>query len=182
MLRAIRVIDRINETVGKSFAWLIVVLTFAMSFEVFSRYLFGRPTTWAFDVSYMGYGIYFMMGSAYTLSKNAHVRGDIFYRNFKPRTQALIDVVLYIIIFFPAMVALIVIGLDFFLDSYRIGETSPLSPYDTPVWPLKGAIPAAAFFLLLQGFAQVMRCIIAIRTGAWPDHEEHGLEEAEATA
>jgi len=180
VLRVIKRIDRISEFVGKTFAWLAVVLTFSMSFEVFSRYLFGRPTTWAFDVSYMSYGVYFMMGSAYTLSKNAHVRGDIFYRNFRPRVQAMIDLALYIIVFFPAMIALVVVGWDFFRDSYLVRETSPLSPYDTPVYPLKFAIPAGALLLLVQGVAQVLRCVITLRTGAWPDHEEHGLEEAEA--
>ncbi|MDR7521286.1 MAG: TRAP transporter small permease subunit [Armatimonadota bacterium] len=180
MRRVIRGIDRISETVGKAFAWLAVAMTLAMSFEVVSRYVFDRPTTWAFDASYMMYGAYFMMGSAYTLSRNAHVRGDIFYRNFTPRTQALIDLVLFIVVFFPAMTAFVVIGWDFFLHSFRIRETSPLSPYATPVWPLKGAIPAGAGLLLLQGVAQVLRCVIAIRTGQWPDHEEHGLEEAEA--
>lgn len=168
MERIIAVIDRISEFVGKTFAWFALGMTLAMSFEVFSRYLFGRPTTWAFDASYMMYGSYFFMGAAYTLSRNAHVRGDIFYRNFKPRTQALIDLTLYIIVFFPAMLALIYIGTDFFLDSFRVRETSPLSPYDTPVYPLKAAIPAGALLLMVQGVAQVLRCVIAIRTGAWP--------------
>lgn len=181
MLKVIKVIDRISEIIGKSFAWLAVVLTVAMSFEVFSRYLFGRPTTWAFDVSYMSYGVYFMMGSAYTLSRNAHVRGDIFYRNFRPRTQAAIDLTLYLVVFFPAMLALVFVGWDFFRDSFLVRETSPLSPYDTPVYPLKAAIPAGAALLLVQGVAQVLRCIITLRTGSWPDHEEHGLEDAEAT-
>ncbi len=168
-------IDRINEVVGKTFAWLVVAMTLAMTFEVFSRYFFGRPTTWAFDASYMMYGIYFFLGSAYTLSRNAHVRGDIFYRNFPERTQAIIDLTLYLIVFFPAMIALIFIGWDFFRDSFAIRETSPLSPYDTPVYPLKAAIPVGAFFLLLQGVAQVLRCFIAIRSGRWPA----GTAEAE---
>ncbi|MBI3975911.1 MAG: TRAP transporter small permease subunit [Armatimonadetes bacterium] len=175
----IRRIDRISEIVGKAFAWLVVAMTFAMSFEVFSRYFFGRPTTWAFDVSYMMYGSYFIMGSAYTLSRNAHVRGDIFYRNFSERTQAIIDLTLYLIVFFPAMLALIFIGTDFFLDSYRIRETSPLSPYDTPVYPLKAAIPAGALLLLVQGVAQVLRCLFAIRTGRWPTGTPEAAEVAE---
>jgi TRAP-type mannitol/chloroaromatic compound transport system permease small subunit len=115
------------------------------------------------------------MGAAYTLSRNAHVRGDIFYRNFSERTQAIIDLTLYLVVFFPAMIALIFIGWDFFRDSYAIRETSPLSPYDTPIYLLKAAIPAGAFLLLLQGIAQVLRSIIAIRTGRWPA----GTAEAE---
>jgi len=122
-----------------------------------------------------------MMGSAYTLSRNAHVRGDIFYRNFSPRVQAIIDLSLYLVVFFPAMIAMVFVGWDFFRDSFLIRETSPLSPYDTPVYPLKAAIPAGSLLLLVQGVAEVLRCLIAIRTGHWPDHE-HGLEEAEAGA
>ncbi len=168
MERVISRIDRISELVGKTFAWFIVAMTLAMTTEVLSRRFLGRPTTWAFDASYMMYGSYFLLGSAYTLSRNAHVRGDIFYRNFPPRTQAWIDLVLYLIVFFPAMTAMVIVGANFFWDSFSVRETSPLSPYDTPVYPLKGAIPAGAFFLLLQGVAQVLRCIICIRTGRWP--------------
>lgn len=169
MIKIIRIIDRISELSGKGFAWVILPLTFALGYEVVSRYLFNRPTTWAFDTSYMLYGAYFMMGSAYTLSRNAHVRGDIFYRNFSDRTQAVIDLVLYVLVFFPAMLALVFVGQRFFLDSFHIRETSPLSPYGTPVYPLKAAIPLGALLLLVQGVAQVLRCIIAIRTGRWPD-------------
>lgn len=166
--RIIATIDRISELVGKTFAWLILILTFALGYEVFSRYLFNRPTTWAFDVSYMSYGAYFMMGSAYTLSRNAHVRGDIFYRRFPDRTQATIDLTLYLIVFFPAMLAMIAVGLDYFWESFQIRETSPLSPYDTPIYLLKAVIPIAALLLFLQGVAQSLRCVHAIRTGSWP--------------
>ena len=168
MEKVVAFIDRVSEIVGKTFAWLVVGITLAMSFEIISRRLAGRPTTWAFDFSYMSYGMYFMLGSAYTLSRNAHVRGDIFYRNFSPRTQATIDLILYLLVFFPAMIALTWVGWKFFMDSYRVHETSPLSPYATPVWPLKAAIPAGAALLTLQGVAQVLRCVTAIRTGQWP--------------
>lgn len=171
--RIIRVIDRISEVAGKGFAWLILSLTFALGYEVFSRYFFDKPTTWAFDASYMMYGAYFMMGSAYTLSRNAHVRGDIFYRKFPDRVQAIIDLTLYFLVFFPAMIALVVVGTQFFLESFRIRETSPLSPYDTPIYPLKAVIPVAGFLLLLQGIVQVIHCVHAIRTGTWPaDYRE----------
>lgn len=166
--RVIRVIDRINELIGKTIAWLILFLTFALAFEVFSRYLFKAPTTWAFDLSYMTYGAYFMLGSAYTLSRNAHVRGDIFYRRFSDRTQAIIDLTLYLIVFFPAMIALLMVGWNYAAASFAIRETSPLSPYATPIYPLKAVIPASAFLLILQGVAQVLRCIHAVRTGSWP--------------
>lgn len=177
MQRVIKAIDRISDLSGKTFAWTILPLTFALGYEVFSRYLFNRPTTWAFDVGYMLYGAYFMMGSAYTLYRNAHVRGDIFYRNFPDRVQAIIDLTLYILVFFPAMIALAYVGVTFFFESFRIRETSPLSPYATPVYPLKAIIPVAAVLLLLQGVAQALRCIIAIRTGRWPDYVEPEVVE-----
>jgi TRAP-type mannitol/chloroaromatic compound transport system permease small subunit len=172
VLRAIRTIDAVTAFVGKTFAWLIVALTFALVYEVMSRYLLGRPTLWAFDASYMLYGAYFMMGSAYTLARNAHVRGDIFYRRFPERVQAAIDLTLYLLVFFPAMIALTAAGWEFFWHSYLVREASPLSPIGTPVYPLKAAIPAGAFLLFLQGAAQVLRCILAIQTGRWTDHEQ----------
>ncbi|MGQ0549982.1 MAG: TRAP transporter small permease subunit [Armatimonadota bacterium] len=169
MERAIRGINAVNEFVGKAAGWIILLLTFSMAYEVFSRYLFNVPTTWAFDLSLMLYGAYFMLGSAYTLARNAHVRGDIFYRNFPPRTQAIIDLTLYIVVFFPAMLALIFVGWNYFTQSFSIRETSAFSPYARPIYPLKAAIPIGAFFLLLQGVAQVFRCTITLRTGQWPE-------------
>lgn len=178
--RIIQAIDRISEIFGKGFAWLILPLSFALGYEVFSRYVFNSPTTWAFDAAYMMYGAYFLMASAYTLSRDGHVRGDIFYRNFSPRTQAIIDLTLYLLVFFPAMIALMVAGWRFFLASFLIRETSPLSPYATPVYPLKAVIPLGAALLTVQGVAQVLRCVHAIRRGRWLHHKVHGLEEVEA--
>lgn len=182
MERIIHRIDSISEFVGKTAAWVIIPLTFALGYEVFSRYLFSAPTTWAFDLSITLYGVYFMLASAYALRRNAHVRGDIFYRNFPQRTQAIIDLTLYILVFFPAMLALMYMGTSYFWASFLIRETSSFSPYARPIYPLKAAIPLSAFFLLLQGVAQVMRCIIAIRTGRWHDQEKVRPEEAEAVA
>lgn len=181
MQRVIRRISAISEFVGKAAAWLILPLAFSMGYEVFSRYLFSAPTTWAFDTSLMLYGAYFLLASAYVLSKNAHVRGDIFYRNWSPRTQAILDLTLYIVVFLPAMLALVWVGFDFFKNSFLIRETSAFSPYRRPIYPLKAAIPLGAFLLLLQGVAQMLRCVIAIRTGRWPDEEERRPGEPEAT-
>lgn len=179
MEQTIRRINAISAFVGKASGWIILPLTFSIGFEVFSRYFFSAPTTWAFDTSLMMYGAYFMLASAYTLSKNAHVRGDIFYRNFSVRTQATIDLTLYILVFFPAMLALLWVGADFFWDSFLIRETSAFSPYRRPIYPLKATIPIAAFLLLLQGVAQVLRCVIALRTGRWPDYETREAGELE---
>jgi TRAP-type mannitol/chloroaromatic compound transport system permease small subunit len=177
----IRRITAVSEFVGKAAAWIIIPLTFALGYEVFARYLFNAPTTWAFDLGIILYGSYFLLASAYTLAHNAHVRGDIFYRNFSHRTQAIIDLTLYILVFFPAMLALTWVGLDFFWESFLIRETSAFSPYRRPIYPLKAAIPVSAFLLLLQGIAQCLHCVIAIRTGRWPDRgraERRQLEEA----
>ena len=177
MERTIRVISRISERVGQAAAWLILPLSTSMGYEVIVRYVFLSPTTWAFDTSIILFGTYFMLASAYTLSRDAHVRGDIFYRNFSPRTQAIIDLALYILVFFPAMIALVYVGADFFWRSWVIRETSAFSPYRRPIYPLKAMIPLSAFLLLLQGVAQVLRCIITIRTGRWPDGVRTAEEE-----
>ena len=176
MTRLIRGISAISEFAGKAAAWLILPLAFSIGYEVLARYLFSAPTTWAFDTSLMMYGAYFMLASAYTLSRNSHVRGDIFYRKWSDRTQAIIDLTLYILVFFPAMLALVWVGFDFFWNSFLIRETSAFSPYRRPIYPLKAVIPVAAFLLLIQGVAQVLRCVIAIRTGTWPDYEHEAAE------
>ena len=171
-------IDGISAWVGKTFSWLILVLTLITSYDVLMRYLFKAPTRWAFDASYMLYGTLFMMGGAYTLSRNGHVRGDMIYRNLPPRVQATLDLVLYIVFFFPGVIALVWAGYHFAAFSWAIGERSMNSPGGPPIYPLKTVIPVAAFFLLLQGVAETIRCVTTIKTGAWPrrlaDVEELG--------
>lgn len=164
----IRRLTVLSEVVGRLAAWMILPLTFAMVYEVFARYFFSAPTTWAFDTTVMLYGAYFMLGAAYTLSRDAHVRGDVFYRHFSPRTQALIDLVLYLLVFFPAMYALTRAGWSYFWQSFLVRETSPFSPYGRPIYPLKFVIPVTAVLLSVQGLAQVLRCVVAIRTNRWP--------------
>ena len=188
MQRALLFIDSLSMRVGHAFAWCILVLTLATSYEVFVRYVLRDPTAWAFDISYIMYGALFMMGGAYTLSRDAHVRGDFVYRLMHPRLQASIEFVLYFIFFFPGVLALIYAGYDFASESwsYRprgaggpIGEISINSPAGVPVSPLKTIIPVAAFFLLLQGIAQTIRCFLCIRTGEWPPRL-HDVEEMES--
>lgn len=161
-------IDRLSTGVGKAFAWCIVVLILAVCYEVVSRYLFKAPTAWAYDLSYILYGALFMMAGAYTLSRNAHVRGDIFYRLFPPRGQATIDLVLYILFFMPGIIALIWIGIPYALQSIGYREVSVYSPAGVPIYPSKILIPLAGFFLLIQGLAEITRCLICLKTGQWP--------------
>ncbi len=161
-------IDKLSAAVGKLFAWTILALTFAVSYEVFARYLFRAPTTWGYDMSYMLYGTLFMMAGGYALSRGGHVRGDFLYRNFRPRLQAWIDLILYFLFFLPAMAAFVYSGWDFFRQSYWQNERSPFSPVGPVIWPFKFLIPVVGILLLIQGFAEVVRCIQCIRTGTWP--------------
>ena len=137
--------------VGHAFAWCIIILTFGTSYEVFVRYALNDPTSWAFDMSYLLYGALFFMGGAYTLSRNGHVRGDFIYRMWQPRTQACIDLALYILFFFPGVLALVYAGWSYGIEAFRIREVSVNSPVGIPVWQLKLLIPFGAALLALQG-------------------------------
>lgn len=179
MQRYLFFIDHVSTWVGKTFSWSILVLTFVVVYDVIMRYVFTAPTTWAYDTEYMLYGTLFIMAGAYAVSLNAHVRGDIIYRRLRPRTQAGIELVLYILFYFPGIVALFYSGYDYFHLSYIQDEHSANSPAGPPIWPFKALIPISAFFLILQGIAEVTRCILALKTGAWPQrlHDVKELEE-----
>lgn len=176
MNRILFIVDEISTWVGKTFGWCILILTFTTSYEVFSRYIFGRPTDWAFDASYILYGTLFMMAGAYTLSRNAHVRGDFLYRAWSEPTQAKWDIVLYFLFFFPGMLAFIYAGYGFAKISWLIGEHSSASPNGPPVYHFKTLIPIVGVLMVMQGIVEVVRCIICIRTGSWPQRL-HDVEE-----
>jgi TRAP-type mannitol/chloroaromatic compound transport system permease small subunit len=171
--------DKVSAWFGKAFAWLILVMTFGVGYEVFVRYVLRDPTSWAFDVSYMMYGTLFMMAGAYTLSRDGHVRGDFVYRLWKPKIQATVELVLYIFFFFPGVIALILAGWKYAARSWRYTEVSVMSPANVPIFQFKSVIIAAGILLLIQGVAQVFRCIICMRTGAWPLATEEDVEEME---
>jgi TRAP-type mannitol/chloroaromatic compound transport system permease small subunit len=179
MTRYLFFIDSLSTWVGKAFAWLILVLTLGISYEVFVRYALRAPTTWAFDFSYINYGAMFLMAGAYALSRNGHVRADVVYRLWKPRTQAMMDLLLYFLFFFPAVAAWIYAGWHYARFSIQFREVSIFSPAGVPVFPLKTLIPLTGVFLLLQGIAEVIRCIICIREGRWPQRL-HDVEETES--
>jgi TRAP-type mannitol/chloroaromatic compound transport system permease small subunit len=172
-------IDSLSTWVGKAFAWLILLLTLGVSYEVTVRYVFSAPTTWAFDVSYISYGAMFLMAGAYTLVRNQHVRADMVYRNWPPKVQATLDLTLYFLFFLPAVGAFIYSGWNYAEMSIRFREVSIFSPAGVPVFPLKTLIPLTGVFLLLQGIAEIIRCIICIREGAWPQRL-HDVEETES--
>ena len=179
MLRYIRFADSVSAWFGKAFAWLVLVMTFGIGYEVFVRYVLRDPTAWAFDVSYIMYGALFMIGGAYTLSRNGHVRGDFIYRLWQPRTQAKVEIVLYFLFFFPAIFALIFSGWKFASRSVQQLEVSINSPAGVPVFHFKLIIVAAGVLLLIQGIAQVFRCVIAIRTNAWVGNADD-IDETDA--
>lgn len=172
MIGFIRFADDLSAWFGKAFAWLIILMSVGTGYEVFVRYVLNSPTSWALDVSFIMYGTLFMMGGAYTLSRGGHVRGDFLYRLWKPRTQGAIDLVLYILFFFPGVLALIFAGWKYAARSWQYGEVSVNSPAGIPIYQFKSIIVIAGILLFVQGIAQVFRCIIAIRTNKWVEAEE----------
>ena len=172
MQKLLLFIDKVSTFVGHAFSWLIVGLTLLISWEVFSRYALDAPHAWAFDVMIMLYGTLFMMAGAYTLSKNGHVRGDVLYGFFQPRTQATIDLTLYFVFFIPGVFALTYAGYFYAAESWAINEHSNITADGPPVYPFKTVIPLAGAFLLLQGLVEIVRCIVCLRQGYWPSREE----------
>jgi TRAP-type mannitol/chloroaromatic compound transport system permease small subunit len=171
-------VDLLSRTVGHAFAWCLVILTLGTSYEVFVRYVLNEPTSWAFDFSYLMYGAMFFMAGAYTLSRGGHVRADMFYRLWQPRTQAKVELVLYVLFFFPGVLALVISGWKYGYTSMKIFESSVNSPAGVPIWPLKMLIPFGAGLLTLQGVAEMLRCILCMRDNEWPTRL-HDVEELE---
>lgn len=174
----VRFADQLSSRFGKAFGWSILVMTFGVGWEVVVRRIFNAPTSWAFDVTYIMYGTLFMMGGAYTLSRDGHVRGDFIYRLLKPKTQAKLELVLYFLFFFPGITALVISGWKYASRSWRYSELSINSPAGVPIFQFKTIIVAAGILLFIQGVAQVFRCIMCIRDGYWTRAEDD-IEETE---
>ena len=172
MQRFLLTVDKLSTLVGHAFSFLIVVLTLHVSWEVFSRYVLNNPRAWAFDGMIMLYGTLFMMAGAYTLSKNGHVRGEVLYGFFEPRTQATVDLILYFLFFIPGVFALTYAGYFYAAESWAINEHSNITADGPPIYPFKMVIPIAGAFLLLQGVVEIIRCIICLRQGYWPSREQ----------
>ncbi len=158
--------DHISTWVGKAAAWLIVALMLLVCAEVFKRYALNAPTAWIYDANNMLYGTLFMLGGAYTLAHDGHVRGDFFYGNMKPRTQASVDIVLYVLFFIPGIAALTWAGWTYFQDSLAMNEQT-FNADPIPLYPFKFVIPVAGAIVLMQGIAEIVRCLVCIRTGEW---------------
>jgi TRAP-type mannitol/chloroaromatic compound transport system permease small subunit len=166
--RFVHAIDGVSTWLGKAAAWLIIGLTALVCVEVFKRYIMNMPTAWIFDASNMFYGSLFMLAGAYTLAQNGHVRGDFLYSSMRPRTQASLDLILYIVFFLPGIAALIYAGYDYAALSWRINEHSNVTAEGPPVYHFKTVIPIAGALVMLQGVAEIVRCIACLKTGAWP--------------
>ena len=178
MIGFISFADNLSAWFGKTFGWLIMLMTFGVSYEVLVRYVFNAPTPWSLDVSFIMYGTLFMMGGAYTLSRNGHVRGDFLYRLWRPRIQATVDLILYLIFFFPGVTALIVSGWKYASRSWGYTEVSVNSPAGIPIFQFKSVLVAAGILLFIQGIAQILRCILCIREGYWR-HPDDDVRETE---
>ena len=168
MQKLLLFVDKVSTWVGHAFSWFIVGLTVLISWEVFSRYALDHPHAWAFDAMIMMYGTLFMMSGAYTLAQNGHVRGDVLYGFFTPRTQATMDLTLYIVFFIPGVVALVWAGYTYAAESWAIKESSNITSEGPPYYPFKTVIPVAGAFVLVQGIVEIIRCVICIRQGEWP--------------
>jgi TRAP-type mannitol/chloroaromatic compound transport system permease small subunit len=175
-LRLIRAIDQVSYWSGKTCAWLIVALMVVVSVEVFKRYILNAPTAWIFDLNNMLYGTLFMLAGAYTLAQGGHVRADFVYVNLRPRAQAGLDLVLYLLFFVPGIAALIYAGWGYAADSWRIAEHSTVTAEGPPVYHFKSVIPLAGALVLLQALAEIVRCVECLRTGEWPARL-HDVEE-----
>jgi TRAP-type mannitol/chloroaromatic compound transport system permease small subunit len=172
MQKLLLTVDKLSTKIGQLCAWAIVVLTLLIGWEVFSRYVLTNPHPWVMDASNMLYGLLFMMAGAYTLSKNGHVRGDVLYGFFEARTQAFFDLILYLLFFIGGIVAMVYAGWDFFQTSLAQNEHSSIAADGPPIYPFKAVIPIAGALLLLQGFVEIIRCIVCLQTGEWPSREE----------
>jgi TRAP-type mannitol/chloroaromatic compound transport system permease small subunit len=171
MQKLLLFVDKVSTFVGHAFSFFIVALTLHVTWEVFRRYALNSPRPWAFDVMIYFYGTLFMMAGAYTLAKNGHVRGDVLYGFFRPRTQAAIDLALYLVFFLPGVFALTYAGYFYAAESWRINEHSTITYEGPPLYPFKMVIPLAGAIVLLQGLVEIARCIICLRDGVWPSRE-----------
>lgn len=179
MIKTIHAIEGLSQWVGKAFGWCIMILTLSVSYEVFVRYVLNSPTVWSFDMMLQMYGALLLMAGPYALAQDAHVRGDVLYRLFSVKWQARLDFLLYLLFFFPGMLALFWYGWEIAQDSWRYKEVSINSPAGIQIYFFKTLIPLAGLLMIIQGFAELMRCYIAMRTGVWPDRIDDVRETEE---
>ena len=176
MTRFIYTVEGLSLWIGRAFGWCIMILTFSVSYEVFVRYALNSPTVWAFDMMVQMYGALFLMAGPYALAQDAHVRGDVLYRLFSVRWQARVDFILYVLFFFPGMLALFWFGWEIASDSWRYKEVSWNSPARIQIYFFKTLIPLAGALFIIQGIGECMRCILAMKNNSWPERHEDSRE------
>jgi TRAP-type mannitol/chloroaromatic compound transport system permease small subunit len=169
LARLARRLDQVAIWSGRLTCWMLLPLVLGLTYEVVARYLFNAPTMWAYDLTFMLYGTFFMLGAAFTLQRKGHVRTDMFYDRWSPRLQATIDIVCYLVIFLPFLYVLIVTGWGYFWKAFVTKETFVSSAWQPITWPFKLAVPLAGVLLLIQGISEVLKCVHALRTNTWPD-------------
>ena len=171
-IRIVRGIDRFTDLTGTAVAWLNVPLVLVVGNEVLMRYVFDAPTAWVFDMTYMLYAAIFMLGAAYALHKGAHIRTDFFFEKWSIRTRGMIDAVAYIAFFFPALLTLLIVGVDQAWYSFSLGETSDQTPWRPILWPFKAIVPLTCLLLMIQGVSETIKSVYAARTGLELEHKE----------
>lgn len=161
----IRVIDHFTAVLMAGVALLLVPMILGNVVEVFMRYALDSPTVWAADVTVMTFGAFFMLGSAYTMLKGAHVRTDIFWDRFTDRTKGIIDSISYLLLFLPVMALLFAISIDDLAYSFSIKERSTMSLWGPVMWPFRAVIPLAALMMFVQGISELLKALWAASTG-----------------
>jgi len=155
--RLTRALDAITRGVGRVTAWLILPMVASLVYEVIARYVFDAPTLWAYDMTYMLYGTFFMLGSAWTLQRGGHIRTDSFYGTWSPRRRALVDATCYVLFYLPAMTVFLYLGAEYFWKSFQQNERIVTSPWLPIVWPFKFVMPLTAALLIVQGVSELIK-------------------------
>ena len=176
LAKLLKAIDRISIVSGKIVAWMILPMSFSLVYEVVARYVFNAPTIWASDVSQILYGMFFMLGSAYALQRQQHIRTDFLYGKWSIRTRGLVDAACYIGLYFPALVFFLWVGSEFAYRSILFNERIVTSPWMPIIWPLKLAIPISTVLLLIQGVSELLKCLFAATKGVSLYEEQAGSE------
>lgn len=180
---AARRLDQVAIWSGRIAAWLIVPMVLGLSYEVVARYAFNAPTVWAYDLTFMLYGAFFMLGAAYTLQRKGHIRTDTFYAHWTPRRQATVDLFGYVLMFFPFVAIFLWAGWGYFVKAWVTDERFVSSPWMAVTWPFKLVMPLTGALLAVQGLSEMCKSVHAIRTGRWPhEPQEPHAEAAPGTA
>ena len=163
--KMLKLIDRVSVVSGRAISLIAVPMIAALVYEVFARYFLKRPTIWSYEITYMIYGTHYLLGTAYTLHVKGHIRIDLIYMKLSPRRRSIIDVLGYLIIFFPVVGLMVISSYNFARDAYIIGEVSQFTPWQPLLWPFKSMILIGFSLLFLQGLAEFIRSFVMLVKG-----------------